>query len=77
MGEILLYCVVMTHHLIWNMTYLGHLPGYAIRPDLGQIFKLTFWGQNAYLCFDASRREEYDDVSLFYLHQFKCYLQKH
>ena len=53
----------MTHHLIWNMTHLGHLSGHGIWPNWDQIFKLTFWDQNTYICFDASRREEYDGVS--------------
>ena len=60
----------MEHDLPGSFIRSGRLTG------LRSNFKLTFWGQNAYLCFDAPRPEEYDGVSFFYLPQFKIYLQK-
>ena len=59
-------CLVKTHRMICNMTYLGHLSGQVIWPDLRSNFQIDLSGSKC-TCFDASWREEYDGVSRFSL----------
>ena len=58
-------CLVKTHRLICNMTYLGRLSGQVIWPYLRLNFQIDLPGSKC-ICFDASWREEYDGVSRFF-----------
>ena len=62
------HCVflVKTHRMIYNMTYLGHLSGQVIWPDLRLKFQIDL-SRSRFTCFDVSWREEYDGVSRFSL----------
>ena len=57
-------CTVKRHRLTSNMTYPVHSSGQAIWPDLRLNFQIDLFGSTC-LCFDASRRGEYDGFSRF------------
>ena len=58
------HCVylVMTYQLICNMIYVDQSSGKVIWPNLRSNFQIHLSGSQ---CFDAPRREEYDDASRF------------
>ena len=60
------HCVVlvMTHRLICNMTYLGHLSGPTTWLDLRSGIRIDLFGSK-FECFVASRREECNGVRNF------------
>ena len=56
--------LAMTKLMICNMTYLGHSSGHVIWSELRLNFQIDLSGLKCWL-FDASRREEYDDIKCF------------
>ena len=75
-GEGSCVCHVKTHQLICNMTYLGQSSSEVIWPDLKSSFQINLLGSK-YICFDATRLEEYDGVSRFFLYLISKVICRH
>ena len=56
-------CLVMTHRLICDMSYLSHSSGQVIWTDPRSDFKIHLFCPKWYL--DASRRKKYDGINNF------------
>ena len=61
----------MQHNLPGSFIRSGHL----FWPD-GQIFKLNFWDQNAYVSMRVDARNTWCFVFYFFLSYFRSYLQR-
>ena len=69
-------CLIKTRRMICNMTYLGHLLGQVILPDLRSNFHINLsWSK--FTCFDASWKRNTMVFRVFlYLSYFRRYSPK-